>query len=108
MSSGFKKTLLTGLGLVSLSKKKLEETAKEIAQKHGISQKEAEKLAVDLVKRVEEKRDDLEEDYEKAYSKALKKMNLPTREEFEELEQKVKALEGKLEDKAGEDSSAEK
>jgi polyhydroxyalkanoate synthesis regulator phasin len=107
MSSGLKKTLLTGLGLISLSKKKLEETAKEIAQKHGISQKEAEKLAIDLVQRAEEKRDDLEEDYEKAYSKALKKMNLPTREEFEILEQRVEELEEKIKkDSLGEEKNS--
>ncbi|MFO7807697.1 MAG: phasin family protein [Candidatus Moraniibacteriota bacterium] len=93
MANNFKKTFLTGLGLISLSKKKLEESVKETANKHGISQREAEKLARDLWRNVENKREDLEEDYEKVYAKTLKKMNIPTREEFEELKQKVDDLE---------------
>lgn len=81
---------MTGLGLVSLTKKKLDEMVKETAQKYGISQKEAEKMANDLLTKAEDRRDDLEQEYEKVFSNALKKMNIPTRKEFDELKKRLK------------------
>lgn len=99
---------MTGLGLVSLTKKKLDEMVKETAQKYGISQKEAEKMANDLLTKAEDRRDDLEQEYEKVFSNALKKMNIPTRKEFDELKKKVEEMAKKTKKSASSKSASGK
>lgn len=91
-----KKTLLTGLGLAVVTKEKLEELGKELAEEAKLTKQEGEKLVKDLLKRSEDAKKELNSKVEKSVQDVLKKMNLVTRSEVEQLEQRLKALEDAL------------
>jgi polyhydroxyalkanoate synthesis regulator phasin len=55
-----KKTMLTGVGLAAMTKDKVEELAKELAEKGKLSEKEGRDLVDELLKKSEQARKDLE------------------------------------------------
>ena len=94
-----KKTMLTGVGLASMTKDKLEAIAKEIAEKEKLSEKEGRELVNDLLKKSEEAKKKLENHIEALVRDIIKKMNLATRDELSALRQEVEKLEEALKEK---------
>ena len=94
-----KKTMLTGVGLASMTKDKLEAIAKEIAEKEKLSEKEGRDLVNDLLKKAEETKNAMEKHIEKLVKDVMKKMNLATRDELSALRQEVEKLEEALKEK---------
>ena len=94
-----KKTMLTGVGLASMTKDKLEAIAKEIAEKEKLSEKEGRDLVDDLLKKAEETKNAMERHIEKLVKDVMKKMNLATRDELSALRQEVEKLEEALKEK---------
>ena len=60
-----KKAVLTGIGVASLTKEKMEEISKEFVEKGKLSEEEGEKLVADMLKRAEDSRKSLEKQTEK-------------------------------------------
>jgi polyhydroxyalkanoate synthesis regulator phasin len=60
-----KKTMLTGVGLAAMTKDKVEELAKELAEKEKHTEKEGKELVDDLLKKSEKAKKDLEAEIEK-------------------------------------------
>jgi polyhydroxyalkanoate synthesis regulator phasin len=94
-----KKVMLTGVGLAAMTKDKVEELAKELAEKGKLSEKEGKKLVDDLLKKSEKAKKDLEKDIEKVVKNTIKKMNLVSAEELSDLRKRIKKLEDALKEK---------
>jgi len=90
-----KKTMLTGVGLASMTKDKVEELAKELAEKGKLSEKEGRELFDELLKKSEQARKNLETKVEDVVHKVLGKIDVVTKKEIDMLEKRIKRLEKK-------------
>ena len=88
-----KKTILTGIGIASLTKDKIEELGKKISEESKLSAEEGKKLVNDLLKQSEKARMDLETQVQKLVKIALEKLDIPTRDDLNRLEKRIIKLE---------------
>jgi len=88
-----KKAIFIGAGLASMTAEKIEEAVAEIVRKGEISEKQGRELVQDLKERSGKARKELGEKVEKMIEEALKRLNLPTRREIEELKTRIERLE---------------
>jgi len=88
-----KKTMLTGIGIASMTKDKIEELGKKISAESKLNEEEGKKMINDLLKQSEKAREDLEAQIQKLVQKTLEKLDIPTREDFNRLEKRIKKLE---------------
>jgi len=89
----FKKFVYTGVGLVSLTKDRLEKTIEELIKEDKISTLEGEKIVKDFFKNTESKKMELEENLKKIVDKAVAKFKFASEKELEELTNRVTLLE---------------
>ncbi len=96
-----KKTMLTGIGIASMTKEKIEELGKKISEESKLTEEEGKKMVNDLLKQSEKAREDLENQVQKLVKQALEKSNIPTWEDLNRLEKRIIKLEnlGKETDK---------
>jgi polyhydroxyalkanoate synthesis regulator phasin len=85
MENLFKKFVYTGVGLVSLTKDKV--------------QKLVDELVDEFLESTESKRKELETQLKEAVENMVKKFNFASRKEMEELEARIKELEAALSEK---------
>jgi len=90
------KTLLTGLGALSMSQKKAEELVCELKERLNLSEEEGKKLLDKLQQAAKENQSKLESVAQDEVKKALERMGVVTDEEFSALKKKVDALEKKI------------
>ncbi len=90
------KTLLTGLGALSMSQKKAEELVCELKERLNLSEEEGKKLLDKLQQTAKENQSKLESLAQDEVKKALERLGVVTEEEFSTLKKKVDALEKKL------------
>ena len=88
-----KKTVLTGIGLASLTKEKVEELGKKIAEESKLSEEEGKKLVEELLNRSNEAKKDLEAQVERLVKGVLEKLQIPSQEDFKKLESRMEELE---------------
>jgi polyhydroxyalkanoate synthesis regulator phasin len=88
-----KKAFLIGAGLAVLTTEKIEEAVQEIVKKGELTEKEGKELIADLVDKSKRMKKDWGERIEKLVAEALRKGNIPTRKELEELRSRVEKLE---------------
>ena len=89
----FKKFVYTGVGLVSLTKDKLESTIKNLIKDEKISEKEGKKIVDDFLKNTESKKNELESQLKDAVDKTVSKFNFAKRTDLENLIKRVANLE---------------
>jgi len=87
-----KKAVLTGIGVASLTKEKMEEISKEFVEKGKLSEEEGEKLVADMLKRAEDSRKSLEKQTEKIVDTTLGKMQLVRASDISELKTEIEGL----------------
>jgi polyhydroxyalkanoate synthesis regulator phasin len=90
-----KKALYASMGLAFMTKEKIEETVKNLAKEARVSETEGRKLVEDMLKKSAEARTALEATVAKTVEAMLKKLSLPSRKEYEALENRITALEQK-------------
>lgn len=97
-----KKAMFTGIGMLSLSKDKVEEIARDFMDKGKLSEKEGERLVDDLLKKSEESRQELKKQIEEQVQALLEKMDLASkkdlaaiRTELDDIKSKLDAMENK-------------
>lgn len=95
------KTLLAGMGAVSLSQKKAEELLQELKQRLNVSEEEGKALLERLQESARENQKKLEELARDEVRLACERMGVVTREDFEKLRKKVVQLEKQLKAGAG-------
>jgi len=86
-----RKTLLLGIGLAAMTKDKIEDVAKRIAEEDKLSEEEGRKLAEDLLNQSDEARKNLKKQVENFVENTLEKF--PSRKDLQNLEERVAALE---------------
>jgi polyhydroxyalkanoate synthesis regulator phasin len=87
-----KKAVLTGVGIASLTKDKMEDLAKELVDKGKMSEQEGEKLVQEILNRAEESRTTINNQTEKLVRKTITKMQLARSEDIELLKTEVEKL----------------
>jgi|LZCG01.1.fsa_nt_gb polyhydroxyalkanoate synthesis regulator phasin len=91
-----RKGVLTGIGLASLTKDKVEELAEKIIEETKLSEEEGRKLVEDLLKQSEEARKNLEEEVKKTVGEAVEKLDIPSRKDLEDLKARIEKLEDQM------------
>lgn len=92
----FKKFVYTGVGLVSMTKDKLQKAIDDMVKEEKISTKEGERIVKDFLENTGEKKKELEESLKKAVDKAIEKLNFAKSKDLEELRKRVEELENKM------------
>jgi polyhydroxyalkanoate synthesis regulator phasin len=87
-----KKAVLTGVGIASLTKDKIEDLAKELVVKGKMSEQEGEKLVQEILNRAEESRTTINNQTENLVRKTITKMQLARSEDIELLKAEVEKL----------------
>ncbi len=89
----FKKFVYTGVGLVSLTKDRLQKTIDEMIKADKITEKDGEKIVDDFFKNTESKKKELESQLKNVVDKAVSKFKFANSSNLEELSNRVKVLE---------------
>lgn len=95
MFENLKETLEKGIDYAFMTSEKIAKAAKELAKENNLTKEEAKKLIDFLQKKSEETRQNLEKTLQDLLKASLKKMEIPTREEIQKLENRISKLEGK-------------
>ncbi len=95
----FKKTLLTGVGLALRSKNEIEELAKDFAEKSKMDQEEAKIFLKECQEKYEEAKTGFDQRVEKTIEKVLQKLDLPSRSDIKQLNERIDMLAKKLSEK---------
>lgn len=96
MDDLFKKFLYTGVGIVSTTAETLQKSVDEWIDKGSISKDEGKKIIEDFLNDAGEKKDAYEGKVMDFVEKAKSKIDLPSREEIENLNARIADLEAKL------------
>ncbi len=91
-----KKAILTGVGLGLIAKDKIDEVVEKIREENKLTEEESRKLAKELLDQSEEARKNLEEEVKKMVADALKKLDIPSREDLENLNTRIEKLENEM------------
>ncbi|MCB2214650.1 phasin family protein [Desulfofustis glycolicus] len=92
-----KKAMFTGIGVLSLSKEKIEEVARDLIDKGKLSEQEGEKLVAELLKKSEESRAELKKQIEEQVQAVLQKMDCASKSDLAELRTELLEIKAKLE-----------
>lgn len=90
------KTLLAGVGVLSLSQQKADEFLEEIKQRLNISEEEGRALLDKIKAAADESRAKFEEIAREEVEKSFKRLGLVTKDEFDKLKKKITKLEKTL------------
>jgi len=92
-----KKTILTGLGVASLTRDKIEQLGRELSDKGKMTEQEGQKFVEEMQQLAEESRASLQKQTEKVVESALAKMHLARAADMDELKQEIAALRAEIE-----------
>ncbi|MBU4261064.1 MAG: polyhydroxyalkanoate synthesis regulator [Proteobacteria bacterium] len=84
-----KKAFYTGLGAAELTREKVEDLARELADKGKVSDSEIKKFVDEMLDKSQERKDQLLQQVEKVTEDVLKKMNLASRDDLDALEKRL-------------------
>jgi polyhydroxyalkanoate synthesis regulator phasin len=93
-----KKAMFTGIGMMSLTKDKVEEVAQDFIEKGKMSKQEGEKFVSDLLKSSEESKQDLKKQEEESVSGMMGKMDIASKSDVAALREELAEIKAKLED----------
>jgi len=93
MQEFIKKMMLFGVGLAAMTREKTEEFVKELVKKGEMSEKEGKQLVNDFMEKSKKMTRDLETKTEEMVAATLKRLNIPTRKELDELRERIEKLE---------------
>ena len=92
----FEKTVLTGLGFLSLSQKKAEELLKEVQERYKVSEEDGKAFLEKVQGMAKESRERIAEIAEAEVKKVIDRAGLVPRDEFDRLSKRVEELENRL------------
>ncbi len=95
-----KKAMFTSLGFASLTKDKIEDVANEFVEQGAINEQEGKKLVQELFNQVEQSQKDMEVKVESYVNAVIGKIDIATKSDIDELSDKLRAIEKKVEEKA--------
>jgi len=92
-----RKAALAGLGVVTLKEEKVREIVNDLIEQGELSKEEGNFFVKELRERLEKNKGDLEKKLSEILKRTLDKMNLPTKEELNRLEEAQKDLLSRIE-----------
>ncbi|PLY00175.1 MAG: phasin superfamily protein [Desulfuromonas sp.] len=92
----FEKTILAGVGAISLSQKKAEEMLQEMKEQMNISEDEGRKILKRLESIAEENRSKLEKAAEEEVRKTCERLGIITKDELATLKGRITKLENRI------------
>jgi len=92
----FKKTMVSGVGLALIAKDEAENMAREWAQQSKMTEDEGKKFIEEILVMYGETQDKLEERVGKSVKEFLKKVDVVTGEEFNQLKKEIRDLKKSL------------
>ncbi len=93
-----KKAMLTGVGVASLTKEKIEEVAKEFVEKGKLPEQEGKKFVQEMMEKSEESKEDLKNQFDLMLETALAKMQLARAADLNELKKEIVSLRKEVEE----------
>jgi polyhydroxyalkanoate synthesis regulator phasin len=93
MSEFVKKSLLLGLGLVSVTREKFESTVEELIKRGELSENEGKDLVSELKSKTEEVRTETTKKVEKIVADTLARLDVARKAEIDELKERIALLE---------------
>jgi len=93
MQEFIKKMMMFGVGLAAMTREKTEELVRELVKKGEMSEKEGKQLVNDLMEKSKKMTREIETKTEEMVTSTLKRLNIPTRKELDELRERVDRLE---------------
>ncbi|MBU1565881.1 MAG: hypothetical protein KJ630_09665 [Proteobacteria bacterium] len=92
-----KKAVLTGMGVASLTKEKIDEFSQELIDKGKLSEQEGEKFMLEMRKRAEESKEALRNQTDKVVEATLNRMQLVRVSDLEKLQSEIAGLRKEIE-----------
>lgn len=92
-----KKAVLTGVGVASLTKEKVEELSQEVVKKTQMSESEGEKFVQEMLVRAEESKAAIKQQTNNVVNSVLSKMQFAKSEEVEALKTEIEKLRADIE-----------
>lgn len=96
MLDDIKKGLLAGLGMVFLTKDKIEETVHKMVDDARMSKEDARRLTDELVETGEKQWSRVEENVTETVRKGLRNLDVGSRKELDELKSRIRNLEERV------------
>ena len=87
-----KRNLYVGLGLVSMTRDKIMEAGKKIAEESKLSEDEGKKFVDELLKQADESKENLQAQISKIVEKTASSIRLPCATNFEKINEEIKKL----------------
>lgn len=91
----FKQIFTLGLGAAVITKEQIEKRVEALVQRGEISKNDSKELIQQWVEKGEEARQEIDDIVKTRVNQALTSLNMVTKEEFQELERRIQALENK-------------
>lgn len=91
-----KKAVLTGVGIASLTKDKIEDLGKELIEKGKLSEQEGDKFIQEMLGRAEESRETMKKQTETLVQNTIAKMKLARVEDIDSLKEEIERLREEL------------
>lgn len=88
-----KKTLLIGAGLAVVTADKMKELTDELVRRGEISEQEAREALTELKQKTQQAKEDWEEKIERSVKAMMKRMDIPSRQDLDELKERLAKLE---------------
>ena len=92
-----KKAVLTGMGVISLTKEKIDEFSRELIDKGKLTEQEGEKFIQEMWRRAEESKEALIKQTDKVVEASLNKMQLAKVSDLEKLQSEIAGLRKEIE-----------
>ncbi len=96
MSDLFKKGLSIGAGLAAVGKEQADKILNELRAKGELSQQESDSLLAEIEAKGERSQEEWNQKTQAKLKKKLEELDVPTREDYERLENRVHQLERQL------------
>lgn len=90
-----KKTLYAGVGLAFLTRDRIEDLARKLAEESKLSEADGRKFIDEMLKKSEEAKASFESAVEKGVAAAMERLDVARNRDLKALEARVKALESK-------------
>jgi polyhydroxyalkanoate synthesis regulator phasin len=91
-----KKTLYAGVGLAFLTRDKIEELGKRVADETRLSEADGKKFIDEILKKSEDAKNAFEKAVNSGVDAAMEKLDIPRRADIKTLEARIKTLEERV------------
>ena len=91
-----KKVMLTGMGVISLTKEKVEDMSREFVEKGKMTEEEGKKFVNEILEKSDESKNELKKQIEKIVGKTMEKMDLASKSDIEAVKSELAEIRKKL------------